>query len=91
MTDLRALHQRALDDGRPLLDRVGAADLDRPTPCAGWDLRALVAHLIGQNHGFAEAVDSAAAGVDAPERAALRTSLSVRRLQTHTIMHRIYC
>ena len=27
MTDLRALHQRALDDGRPLLDRVGAADL----------------------------------------------------------------
>jgi uncharacterized protein (TIGR03086 family) len=69
MTDLRALHQRALDDGRPLLDRVGAADLDRATPCAGWDLRALVAHLIGQNHGFAEAVDSAAAGVDAPRSA----------------------
>ena len=69
MTDLRALHQRALDDGRPLLDRVGAADLDRPTPCAGWDLRALVAHLIGQNHGFAEAVDSAAVGVDVPRSA----------------------
>ena len=24
-----------------------------PTPCAGWDLRALLAHMIGQNYGFA--------------------------------------
>jgi uncharacterized protein (TIGR03083 family) len=52
-------------DAGSLVDRIGPADLARPTPCAGWDLRALLAHLIGQNHGFAEAVDGAAIGVDA--------------------------
>ncbi len=27
-----------------------------PTPCAGWDLRALLEHMTGQDHGFAAAV-----------------------------------
>jgi uncharacterized protein (TIGR03086 family) len=45
--------------------RVGPADLDRSTPCAGWYLATLLAHCIGQNHGFAEAVENG----DAPEEA----------------------
>jgi uncharacterized protein (TIGR03086 family) len=65
IVDLRPLHRRALDDAGRLLARVGPTDLDRRTPCAGWDLRALLAHLIGQNHGFAAAV----AGQDAPREA----------------------
>lgn len=36
---------------------VTVDDLDRPTPCAGWDLRALLAHMIGQNYGFAAAAE----------------------------------
>jgi len=54
--DLRPLHRAALDDADRLVGRVTPADLARPTPCAGWDLADLLAHMIGQHHGFAAAV-----------------------------------
>jgi uncharacterized protein (TIGR03086 family) len=54
--DLRPLHRLALDDADALVGRVGPDDLARPTPCAGWDVAALLAHMIGQHHGFAAAV-----------------------------------
>jgi uncharacterized protein (TIGR03086 family) len=60
-----ALHDRALRRATEVIAGVDAADLGKPTPCAGWDLRALLAHCIGQNHGFADAV----AGPDAPPAA----------------------
>ena len=44
---------------------ISAADLDRPTPCADWDLRALLAHMTAQHRGFA----AAAAGRGAEEAA----------------------
>ena len=53
-----ALHRRALDAVTDLLAGLTPADLDRPSPCAGWDLRQLLAHMIGQNHGFADAAES---------------------------------
>ncbi|MFI5957781.1 TIGR03086 family metal-binding protein [Cryptosporangium sp. NPDC051539] len=40
-----------------LVDGVTAADLARPTPCAGWDLGDLLAHLATQHRGFAAAVE----------------------------------
>lgn len=55
MQNIAELHRRAVDAVRPIVARVRPADLDRPTPCAGWDLRALLAHMIGQDHGFAAA------------------------------------
>jgi len=61
-TDLRPLHRRALELAGPVLAQVRPSDLTRPTPCAGWDLRALLGHVIGQNHGFADAVEA----TDAP-------------------------
>src|SRR5689334_8326833 len=30
------------------VERVRPEDLDRPTPCAEWDVRALVEHVIGE-------------------------------------------
>ena len=54
--DLRPLHRAALDDADRIVGRVTPADLARPTPCAGWDLADLLAHMIGQHHGFAAAV-----------------------------------
>jgi uncharacterized protein (TIGR03086 family) len=56
MQSIRDLHRRSLDAIRPIIARVRPADLDCPTPCADWDLRALLAHMIGQDHGFAAAV-----------------------------------
>lgn len=57
------MHRRALDDTTALIDKIGSADHGRATPCAGWDLDALLAHMIGQNHGFADAVDAGSEGI----------------------------
>ncbi|GAB2659439.1 maleylpyruvate isomerase family mycothiol-dependent enzyme [Saccharopolyspora gloriosae] len=40
-----ALLERAVDYLAGVLHEVPVAALTRPTPCAGWDLRALLAHL----------------------------------------------
>lgn len=62
MQSILELHGRATGAVLDVVARVKETDLDRPTPCAGWDLRALLAHMIGQDHGFAAA---ALADVDA--------------------------
>lgn len=64
MQNISDLHSRSLDAIRPIVTRIQPADLDRPTPCAGWDLRTLLAHMTGQDRGFA-----AAALADVPEEA----------------------
>jgi uncharacterized protein (TIGR03086 family) len=38
-----------------LVDSVRAADLGSPTPCAGWDLADLLAHMTAQHRGFSMA------------------------------------
>jgi uncharacterized protein (TIGR03086 family) len=53
MTDLRAYHREALDVARTVVAAVDPAALDRPTPCSAWTLGQLLAHMTGQNHGFA--------------------------------------
>lgn len=57
MTDIRPLDRRALQVTERIVDQVQPHHLDLPTPCAQWTLRELVAHMIGQNHGFADAAD----------------------------------
>lgn len=54
--DLVALDARAVRTSVDLVDRVTAADLTRPTPCADWTLHGLLTHMIAQHHGFAAAV-----------------------------------
>ncbi|MBL8925123.1 MAG: TIGR03086 family protein [Pseudonocardia sp.] len=54
--DLRPAHRRALAAADALVARVGPDDLSRPTPCVGWDLGTLLAHMVGQHRGFAAAV-----------------------------------
>jgi uncharacterized protein (TIGR03086 family) len=53
--DIRTLHNRALELATEVVDQVTTDDLGRPTPCADWRLGELLAHMIGQNHGFAAA------------------------------------
>lgn len=42
-----ALFEQAALNAADVLDRVGPAQLGLPTPCAEWDVRALVAHMRG--------------------------------------------
>jgi hypothetical protein len=66
MTDEpRILHCRALLGLDAVVGQVRDADLGRPTPCGDWDLAALLAHLVGQDRGFA----AAARDGDAPASA----------------------
>ncbi|MEU6881887.1 TIGR03086 family metal-binding protein [Streptomyces sp. NPDC046712] len=52
---LRLLHARVVQDSVDLVRRVTPADLSRPTPCAGWTLADLLAHMTAQHRGFAAA------------------------------------
>ncbi|HEY8454933.1 MAG TPA: TIGR03086 family metal-binding protein [Actinopolymorphaceae bacterium] len=51
--DIRELDRRVVDTTIRLVDAVTADQLTRPTPCAGWTLRHLIEHMIGQHNGFA--------------------------------------
>lgn len=49
------LLQRALDYTRGALAGITCHDIDRPTPCAGWSLADLLAHMEDALDAFAEA------------------------------------
>ena len=51
--DPRALLTRALDQIGELVTTTPADTLDRPTPCADWDVRALLDHLVGVHRRIA--------------------------------------
>ena len=53
------LLQRALDYTRAALGTITCADVDRPTPCSGWSLADLLAHMEDALDAFAEAADGA--------------------------------
>lgn len=64
MATMWELHRRSVVALRTVSDGVTPADLVHPTPCAGWDLRALLEHMTGQDHGFAAALTAAREGTD---------------------------
>ncbi len=51
----RALHRIAVLQSIDVVNTVREADLVRPTPCEGWDLVDLLAHMTVQHRGFAAA------------------------------------
>ncbi len=55
--------EQAFTTTRSILNGVTRDQLDDPTPCASWDVRALVNHIIGGSYWFA---DTVAAGVADP-------------------------
>lgn len=74
--DLQELHRRALADATELIARILPDAFNLPTPCAGWDLQALLTHMIVQNDGFAEAVETG----DAPAPAYTRAPVEFAQL-----------
>jgi uncharacterized protein (TIGR03086 family) len=57
MADLVRSHRSVMESSVAIVSHVTVRDLERPTPCIGWTLRHLLAHMVGQNHGFAAAAD----------------------------------
>ncbi len=50
-----SLHRTAVLASVDVVNAVVGDDLTRPTPCAGWDLAVLLAHMTVQHRGFAAA------------------------------------
>jgi uncharacterized protein (TIGR03086 family) len=61
IADVRPLHRTAVLASVDVVGAVTANDLSRPTPCAGWSLADLLAHMTVQHHGFAAAARGAGA------------------------------
>lgn len=64
------LDRRAVLRSIELVDSVEPGQVALPTPCDGWDLRALLMHMTSQHHAFAAAarldVDDPAVWADRP-------------------------
>jgi uncharacterized protein (TIGR03086 family) len=56
-TDIVLLDARAVRTSMDLVAQATAADLARPTPCAGWTLHGLLRHMTAQHYGFAAAAN----------------------------------
>jgi uncharacterized protein (TIGR03086 family) len=63
-SDIGELNRRAVEASVELVSRVTAGDLGRPTPCAGWTLGELLAHMTVQHRGFAAAAAGRGADPD---------------------------
>ncbi|WP_370063599.1 TIGR03086 family metal-binding protein [Mycobacterium sp. MAA66] len=57
--DLLALHRTAVLASVDVVNTVGTSDLNRETPCTGWNLGDLLAHMTVQHRGFAAAAHGA--------------------------------
>lgn len=53
--DIRPFDRRAVAASVDVVTAVTPDDLDRPTPCAGWDIADLLTHMTVQHRGFAAA------------------------------------
>jgi hypothetical protein len=65
MTDIAELHARALDATGRIVDGVAADRWHAATPCADWDARGLVNHLVAGNLWAAEPAAAYAASASA--------------------------
>jgi uncharacterized protein (TIGR03086 family) len=63
--DFRAADEAAVRASVALVSNVRAPDLDRPTPCAGWTVADLLAHMTAQHHGFAASAAGGGESLDA--------------------------
>jgi uncharacterized protein (TIGR03086 family) len=58
---------QALQSTLAVLTKVGPGDMDAPTPCASWDVRALVSHFVGTARWWAALVGGQDAAADADD------------------------
>jgi uncharacterized protein (TIGR03086 family) len=54
MADIARLHRRALEETRTVVAGIGPGRWSAETPCDGWDVRALLTHVVSGNLWAAE-------------------------------------
>jgi uncharacterized protein (TIGR03086 family) len=57
LDQIQELDRRAVKASVHVVSHAVAADLDRATPCAGWNLSDLLSHMTTQHRGFAAAAE----------------------------------
>jgi uncharacterized protein (TIGR03086 family) len=57
LDEIRHLDRRAVQASVHVVSHARAEDLGRATPCAGWSLADLLAHMTTQHYGFAAAAE----------------------------------
>src|SRR6185312_1777413 len=62
--DILHFHRTAVLKSIDVVDSVRLSDLDRTTPCEGWNLADLLAHMTVQHRGFAAAARGLGADPD---------------------------
>src|SRR6201989_2888249 len=62
--DTRTLHRVAVLQSVDIVNTVRQHDLTEPTPCDGWNLLALLAHMTVQHRGFAAAARGSGADLE---------------------------
>jgi uncharacterized protein (TIGR03086 family) len=56
---------QAMQSTLAVLTKVRSEDLDAPTPCASWDVRALINHFVGTARWWAATIDGGGEDADA--------------------------
>jgi uncharacterized protein (TIGR03086 family) len=74
--NLRPFHRTAVDTSVDVVNGVTLDDLDRPTPCAGWNLADLLAHMTVQHYGFAAAARGNGADLAVWEQATVAAAVA---------------
>jgi uncharacterized protein (TIGR03086 family) len=69
--DIVRLHESALDETARLVDGVRPDQMGLPTPCSEWDVRTLIAHLVGGNVRFLDVAE----GKPRPERTSVSSDV----------------
>lgn len=84
ITDLRPVHRTAVLTTIPVVQSLRPDDLHRSTPCAGWDLTDLLAHMTVQHLGFAAAARGDGADPSAWDVTAVRDAVIHSPADTYT-------
>ncbi|BBX71718.1 TIGR03086 family metal-binding protein [Mycolicibacterium psychrotolerans] len=77
-------HRTAVDASIEVVAGVRSTDLDRTTPCAGWTLADLLAHMTAQHRGFAAAARGHGADADVWRPEPLAEAIAADPVGTYT-------
>lgn len=84
MPTFSAQHRTAVQTSIDVVTGVRTADLGRATPCAGWTLADLLAHMTAQHRGFAAAARGHGADPDVWRTAPLAAAIAADPVGTYT-------